>query len=237
MARILLVDDDRDLLGLLQQSLRREGHEVFAAADGVQALAIARRHLPDLIILDINMPGMDGLEVCSQLRHDPILSDARILFLTQRTALEDRIRGLDKGGDDYLPKPFGHGELSARVRALLRRGSLASARAEQPGEQEALVLGDLSLDLHTREVRVAGQVTQLTPVEFDLLHYLVVHAGEIFSAEQLLQQVWGYPAGTGETSLVRWHVKNLRAKIEPDPVEPSYVRTVPRHGYVVRSDR
>jgi two-component system response regulator MprA len=236
MARILLVDDDRDLLGLLQQSLRRQGHEAFAARDGAQALALARRHLPDLIVLDINMPGMDGLEVCRELRDDPILSDARILFLTERSALEDRIQGLDQGADDYLPKPFGHGELSARVRALLRRGRLASAAGDQPGEQEALVLGDLRLDLHTREARVAGEVTQLTPVEFDLLHYLMVHADEIFSAEQLLQQVWGYPTGTGETSLVRWHVRNLRAKIEPDPDKPSYVQTVPRHGYVVRSN-
>ena len=234
MARILLVDDEQDLVQVVRRSLRDEGYEVLTAYDGVAALSVARRHRPDLVILDIVMPRLDGLQVCHRLRRDPSLAAVPILFLTARTAIEDRIKGLDEGGDDYLAKPFDLGELKARIRALLRRDRDTS-QVDLPPESHGslLVLGPLTLDLNTRRVRVGGDTRQLTPIEFDLLHHLMVHPGEVFSSQELLQQVWAYAPERTDPSLVRWHIKNLRAKIEPNPAHPVYLRTVPRHGYLL----
>jgi len=227
MARILLVDDEQDLVWAVRHSLSDEGYEVLTAYNGVEALTVAGRHRPDLVILDIVMPRLDGVQVCQRLRRDPTLAAVPILFLTVRSAIEDRIKGLDEGGDDYLVKPFDLGELKARVRALLRRGRSA------PEERGSLVVGPLALNLHARQVRAGEKTVQLTPTEFDLLHHLMVHPGELFSSQQLLQQVWGYPPGTADPGLVRWHIKNLRAKIEPDAAHPVHIRTVPRHGYML----
>ena len=237
MARILLVDDEQDLVWAMQYSLNDEGYEVLTAYDGVEALAVARRHRPDLVILDIVMPRLDGLQVCHHLRRDPALAAVPILFLTVRSSIEDRIAGLDEGGDDYLAKPFDLRELKARVRALLRRG-----RGAPEGRVSLLVVGPLALDLHTRQVRVGeGEVgekgIQLTPAEFDLLHHFMTHPGEVFSSQQLLQQVWGYPLEAADLGLVRWHVKNLRDKLEPDPNHPVFLRTVKRHGYLLNRGR
>jgi len=234
MARILLVDDQKDLVWAVRLSLDDEGHEVLTAHNGIEALAIARRHRPDLVILDIVMPQLDGLHVCQRLRRDPTLAAVPILFLTVRSTIEDRIKGLDEGGDDYLAKPFDLGELKARVRALLRRAQPAIEGNPSPGGRGSqLVLGPLRLDLRARQVRVGDKSTQLTPTEFDLLHHLMTHPNELFSSQQLLRQVWGYPPETADPVLVRWHIKNLRAKIEADPVNPVYIRTVPRHGYIL----
>lgn len=233
MAQILLVDDEQDLVWALRHSLSDEGHEVLTAYDGVEALAIARRHRPDMAILDIVMPRLDGLQVCRRLRRDPTLAAMPILFLTQRSAIEDRIKGLDEGGDDYIVKPFDLAELKARVRTLLRRAR--SALQGEPvieGSDSLLVVGPLALNLHTCQVRVGEKTAQLTPTEFDLLHHLMIHPGEVFSSQHLLRQVWGYPPRTADPALVRWHIKNLRIKIEPDPGYPVYIRTVPRHGYM-----
>jgi DNA-binding response OmpR family regulator len=233
MAQILLVDDEQDLVWALRHSLSDEGHEVLTAYDGVEALAIARRHRPDLAILDIVMPRLDGLQVCRRLRRDPTLAAMPILFLTQRSAIEDRIKGLDEGGDDYLVKPFNLEELKARVRALLRRVRSVLEGGSGLGDRDSLlVVGLLTLDLHTCQVRVGEKTVQLTPTEFDLLHHLMAHPGEVFSSQHLLQQVWGYPPRTGDPGTVRWHIKNLRAKIEPDPVHPAYICTMPHHGYM-----
>ncbi len=232
-ARILVVDDEKDLVWAVRHSFSDEGCEVLTAYDGVEALTVARRHRPDLIILDIIMPRLDGLQVCRRLRRDPTLAAVPILFLTERSAIEDRIKGLDGGGDDYLTKPFDLGELKARVRALLRRARSApegSPRAEDQGP--VLVAGNLALYLHTCQVRVGEKTVQLTPAEFDLLHHLMTHVGEVFSSKQLLQQAWSYPPRTGNPGLVRWHIKNLRAKIEPKPAHPAYIRTIPHRGYV-----
>lgn len=238
MARILVVDDEQDLVWAIRHSLNDEGYEVLAAYDGVEALAIARRHLPDLVILDIVMPRLDGLQVCRRLRRDPNLAAVPILFLTVRSAVEDRVTGLDEGADDYLVKPFDLRELKARVRALLRRGRsfVPDGAPKLVGRSALLVVGPLTLNLHTRQVQVNGKTIQLTPAEFDLLHHLMTHPGEVFSSQQLLQQVWGYRPGTADPGLVRWHVKNLRAKIEPDPSHPVYIRTIPRHGYIFLHD-
>jgi len=228
MPRILVVDDEQDLVWAVRQSLSDEGHEVLTAYDGVEALDVARRHHPDLVILDIAMPRLDGLQVCRKLRRDPTLAAVPILFLTVRSAIEDRVKGLDEGGDDYLAKPFNLEELKARVRALLRRGRPAPEGSPGP----LLVASLLVLDLHTRQVRVREKVVQLTPIEFKLLHYLMTHPGEVFSSRQLLRRVWGYPPESADPGLVRWHIKNLRTKIEPDPTHPFYIRTVHRHGYM-----
>jgi DNA-binding response OmpR family regulator len=234
MARILLVDDEQDLVWAVQHSLSDESYEVLTAYDGVEALTIARRHRPDLVILDIVMPHLDGLQVCQRLRRDPTLAAVPILFLTGRSAIEDRITGLDEGGDDYLVKPFDLQELKARVRALLRRRRSASEGGPgSEGQDSLLVVGPLTLDLHTCQASVGEKTVQLTPTEFDLLHHLMIHPGEVFSSLQLLQQVWGYPPETADPGLVRWHIKNLRAKIEPDPANPVYICTVPRHGYIL----
>jgi DNA-binding response OmpR family regulator len=233
MAQILLADDEQDLVWALRHSLSDEGHEVLTAYNGVEALQVAQHHRPDLLILDIVMPRLDGLQVCRRLRRDPTLAAVPILFLTVRSAIKDRIKGLDEGGDDYLVKPFDLEELKARVRALLRRARSALEGGPETADRDPLlVMGSLALNLHTCQVRVSEKTLQLTPTEFNLLHHLMTHPGEVFSSQHLLQQVWGYPPRTADPGLVRWHVKNLRAKIEPDPAHPVYICTMPHHGYM-----
>ena len=227
MARILVVDDEQDLLWALSRSLGTGGHEIFTAQTGSEALGLARRHRPDLVILDIMIPQPDGLEVCRRLRSDPVLTDVPILFLTARRSVEDRLRGLGDGGDDYLIKPFDIRELRARVAALLRR-THASA---QPRSKE-LAVGDVRLEPSVRQVVARGKNIQLTPLEFDLLYHLMAHSGELFSSRELLQAVWGHAPESRDYGLVRWHMMNLRQKIEADPDRPVYLKTVPRHGYL-----
>ncbi len=230
MATILVVDDESVVASVLQRCLSKEGHEVYAAADGAQALKLAVRVRPNLAILDINMPGMDGLALCRELRAVPTFEGMRVLFLTERDAVADRVEGLDAGADDYLPKPFDLDELRARVRALLRRGQPEPAADEK---ERVLRAGEISLDTAARAAVVSGKQVALTPVEFDLLTCLVSHAGEVLSPEQLLQRVWGYAPGTGDGGLVRWHIKQLRDKIEPAPRSPRLIKTVPGHGYML----
>ena len=236
-ARILLVDDEQDLVWALRHSLSDEGYKVLAAGNGAEALALAQRESPDLVILDIVMPGLDGLEVCRRLRRDPALAAVPILFLTVRNDIEDRVIGLNGGADDYLVKPFDVRELKARVRALLRRSRFTTDEAHGIERQDSvLAVGSLSLDLHRRQVVLGQRTLQLTPLEFGLLHYLMAHPGQVFSSERLLQEVWGYAPTTAGTSLVRWHIRNLRAKIEPDPAHPLYIHTLPHHGYILKGD-
>jgi DNA-binding response OmpR family regulator len=228
VARILIVDDERDLVWSVSRSLTGAGHETIAAYSGVEALAAARRHHPDCVILDIMMPQMDGLQVLQALRGDPNLGAVPVLCLTARRAVEDRVRALSEGADDYLCKPFDLRELHARVTALIRR---AQPRA-LPGSGR-LAIGGLELDVAGRRVRTGAGLVSLTPTEFDLLYHLMSRPGEVFSSQDLLAMVWGYPPETSDEGLVRWHVKNLREKIEKDPNHPAYLRTVPRHGYVL----
>ena len=234
--RILLVDDEKDLVWAVASSLRDEGYEVLTACDGLHALATAARHRFDLIILDIVMPGMDGFWVCRQLRKRYVSGAVGILFLTGCSDITDRVRGLDEGGDDYLVKPFDMGELKARVRSLLRRSRYEPEETEDSEPRNSVLkVGTLSLSLETREAGIGNTKAKLTPREFDLLHHLMLHFGEILSSKELLQQVWGYPAESNCTSLVRWHIKSLREKIEPDPGRPIYIRTVSPHGYILDS--
>lgn len=228
VAYVLLADDEPDLVWAVRHCLSGEGYEVATACNGAEALALARRRRPDLVILDIVMPRLDGLQVCQELRSDPSLAAVPILFLTAKGAVEDRLKGLDSGGDDYLPKPFDTRELQSRVRALLRR-----SRASPETDSHTLVIGPLTLEPDTYQVRVKKKAVLLTPTQFRLLYHLMSHAGKVFSQRELLQQVWGYPLETADLGLVRWHVKKLRERIEPDPARPIYIRTVPRHGYTL----
>jgi DNA-binding response OmpR family regulator len=230
MPEILVVDDDRDVAQSIELALRRRGFRVTLAYSGVEALKTLRRYRPDLVILDVLMPGMSGLEVCRRLRSDANSSDLPIIFLTARGQERDRIEGLRAGADDYLSKPFNLEELFLRVKAVLRRYK-ADLTQEKP---QLLSTAGLTLDCRTFEVSTPEHDgILLTPTEFDLLYHLMLNAGQVFSSERLLQEVWDFPYDTGSTDLVRAHIKNLREKIEPDPRNPIFVRTVPRHGYVV----
>ena len=227
MAHILVVDDDRDVAGTIERTLRRRDHKVVIAYSGAQALQLIQEQCPDLVVLDIMMPRMDGIETCQRIRTLSNVASVPILFLTARSKIEDKIEGFEAGADDYLTKPFDLRELELRVRALLRR----SMPAEAP--KTPLEVGTLSLDPRTFKLNVNGHILLLTPVEFELLYYLMRHAGEVISTERLLQEVWEYPPGTGDPNLVRAHIKNIRAKIEPSPNNPTYIKTISRHGYII----
>ena len=230
---IVVVDDDVDVARTIELSLRRHtDFRVSLAFSGAEALQAIRRHRPDLVILDIIMPGMDGYEVCSQLRADPLCADIPILFLSAKGEISDRLEGFRLGADDYLTKPFNVEELAQRAKAVLRRTHAdRSTPAEPP---TILTVGDLALNTKTFQVSSGDhQRVLLTPVEFDLLYHLMSNAGTVFSSEKLLQEVWGYPYDAGSPDLVRMHVRNLRLKIEPNPQAPVYIRTVPRRGYTV----
>jgi DNA-binding response OmpR family regulator len=233
-ARILLVDDEQDLVWAVQHSLCDEGYEVLTAADGIEAIAVAQRRHPDLIILDIVMPRLDGMRVIHSLRRDPNLAAVPVLFLTGRSAIEDRIQGFDEGADDYLVKPFDLRELKVRIQALLRRSQRGPGQTpEERGESSLLTVGALTLNLRTFQVRMGETEVQLTRAEFDLLRYLMMHPGQVFSSQQLLEEVWNYPPGTADPGLVRWHIMNLRAKLEPLPCHSSYIRTISHLGYIL----
>lgn len=220
--RVLVVDDERNLVNLLRGYLEREGFEVYEALDGVTALEVARRIDPELVVLDWMLPGIDGTRVLSELRR---FSDAYVIMLTARSEEVDKIVGLSAGADDYLTKPFSPGELMARIRAMLRRPRGGVGGAEAP-----LEFGDLVVDPGRREVRMGGEEVGLTALEFDLLCALASRPGLVFTRGQLLERVWGESYFGGD-HVVDVHVANLRKKIEDDPSHPRYVQTVRGVGY------
>lgn len=249
MARVLVVDDDLSVADAISRMLNRRGHETIVVHSGPDAIEAAHTQGPDLVVLDVVMPGMDGVEVCRRMRADPETAHLPILFLTARIMIEDKIKGFEAGADDYLTKPFAIQELELRVRALLRRAEMPSSEMVSPVEHleetgstdkestDILIVGELTLNRRTFEVGAQDRWVALTPVEFDLLSHLMAHPGEIFSSERLLNRVWGYPTGTGDPALVRMHIRNLRAKIEPEGVDkPHYIQTVVRRGYTVRAE-
>jgi two-component system, OmpR family, KDP operon response regulator KdpE len=221
--RVLVVDDERPIRRFLQASLSAHGCTVFEAATGQEALAAVATDRPDVVILDLGLPDIDGIEVTRQLRE---WTQIPIIILSVREHEADKIAALDAGADDYLTKPFGVGELLARLRVALRH-------ATQPAGESTFATGDLTVDLVQRVVMVGGHEIQLTPTEYDLLRVLVTNAGKVLTHRQLLRQVWGV-GYEGETHLLRVNMSNLRRKIEPEPTRPAYVITEPGVGYRLR---
>jgi two-component system, OmpR family, response regulator len=223
--KVLVVEDDRNLLDTLEYNLRNEGYDVLVADDGAEALDMARRERPDLIILDIMLPTMSGLEVCRILRME---TTAPILMLTARAEETDKIVGLEIGADDYVTKPFSLKELLARVRAMLRRTRMV--RAQPSSEAAKLRVGDIEIDMARHRASKGTATLELTPKEFDLLAFLARNRDIVFSRDQLLEKVWGYEY-TGDTRTVDVHVRWLRLKIEVDPHNPRRLITIRGTGY------
>ena len=233
MATILVIDDDELVSRTLQRTLKLYDYQVMVANSGPEGLQLARRHRPDLFVLDIMMPGMDGYQVCRQIRGDPLLADLPVLFLTAKGKDEDKIEGFRAGADDYLSKPFNMEELQLRVKAILRRSAPVEISAPEPLTE--IIVGNVRLDCRTFEVTTPNGTALLTNVQFDLLYHLLSNVDQVFNSQQLLQDVWDYPRDTGSPELVRAHIKNLREKIEPKPSNPMYIRTIQGHGYTFSS--
>ncbi|MFL5873974.1 MAG: response regulator transcription factor [Solirubrobacterales bacterium] len=220
--RVLVVEDDVDIADVLRRSLRNEGYEVKTSADGAEALDVAAGFIPDLVVLDLGLPGMDGVEVCRRLRSD---GDVPILMLTARAETEDRVTGLDSGADDYLVKPFERKELLARIRALLRR--------RPPRGSASLEVGDLTLNPDTREVRRGEREIELTNREFELLEFLMRNERLVVSRERLLDEVWGYDP-MAATNTIDVFISNLRRKLE-EGGESRLLHTKRGAGYVLKT--
>jgi DNA-binding response OmpR family regulator len=220
-ARVLVVEDDEAIADVLRRSLRAEGHEVRSAGDGAEALTAADQFTPDLVILDLGLPRLDGIEVLKRLRAE---GDVPVLILTARTETENRVEGLDSGADDYLPKPFERAELLARIRALLRR--------RPPRGSASIVVGDLQLNPDTREVKRGDREIELTNREFELLEYLARNQKLVVSRERLLEDVWGYDPFE-QTNTIDVFISNVRRKLESGG-EPRLLHTKRGAGYVLR---
>ena len=223
MHRVLVVDDERTVTEVVERYLLREGFEVAVAGDGAEALRLARVWGPDLMILDLRLPGLDGLEVCRRLRQHTRLP---IIMLTSRSEETDRVVGLELGADDYVVKPFSPRELVARVKSVLRRAS-ADPRQDAGG---TLWFDGVAINPLTRTVNINGAAVQLTAKEFDLLFHLALHRGQVFTRSQLMDQVWDYEYAA-DPSTVTVHIRRLREKVESDPVRPRLIKTVWGVGY------
>jgi DNA-binding response OmpR family regulator len=241
-ANILVIEDDYIVARTIERSLRSDEFCVTLAPRGEKGLSLAAQSPFDLVILDIIMPVMDGFQVCQAMRSDPLLRHIPILFLTAKVKPQDKINGFMAGADDYLCKPFNVDELTARVRAILRRTMPANAtpapsvdpQPHPPVGPHCLQVAAFTLDTRTFELYTPtpGKV-RLTPLQYDLLYHLMMHPGETFSPARLLDEVWDFPSGKGSPDLVRVHIKTLRNRIEDDPAAPTYIRTIPGQGYCV----
>jgi len=225
MTHVLAVDDEDEVLETLGRVLKHDGYSVRLLSVSTETLAEMERQPPDLLILDINMPEVDGLTLCRQIRQHSRYISLPILFLTARGSTDDVVGGLEAGADDYITKPFELAELRARISALMRRG-------KREKTSTVLHLADLRLDSDTYQVSVRGDEIQLTYTEHRLLRYMMEHPNQALSPSHLLQAVWEYPPDTGDPDLVRAHVRNLRAKIETD-TSPKYIRTIHGVGYMI----
>jgi two-component system KDP operon response regulator KdpE len=223
--RVLVVDDERQILRALNAGLRANGYEVDLASGGEQALTVAATNPPDVVVLDLEMPGVDGIEVITQLRN---WSQVPIIVLSAHAEERDKVQALDAGADDYLTKPFGMEELLARVRAALRRATA------QAGDDPILDFGTLKIDLTAHVVTVNAEEIRLTPTEYELLRVLATNAGKVMTHQMLLTRVWG-PASEDSTNYLRVYINQLRRKIELDSSRPRYLLTDPGIGYRFRS--
>jgi len=221
MATVLVVDDEEIVRSVVVRYLKRDGYETLEAGDGVRARELIERSQPDLVVLDVMVPGIDGLELCRWIRSS---SELPVIMLTARGEEADRIVGLELGADDYLSKPFSPRELSARVRTVLRRVAAGAPPAE------ALSFGEVLLERSTREARRAGEEVRLTAKEFDLIWFLASHPRRVFSRDQLMTSVWGYTRAI-DTGTVTVHIRRLRQKLETDPSSPRHLQTVWGVGY------
>lgn len=231
MTHILAVDDESGVLNSISRVLEAAGFEVTTAGSGARALELIHQRRPDLVVLDIIMPEMDGLEVCRRLRADPFLARLPIIFLTAKGRPTDIVEGLDIGADEFLVKPFEVIELPARIRALLRRapGGMLDQAAD------SIQVGPLVLMLNRTSARLDGQDIDLTAVEHRLLHCLMLHAGQPVSVDQLLQDVWEYPPGVGDPKLVHVHIGNLRSRLGDDAQNPRTILNIRGQGYLIAS--
>ena len=257
-AHILIVEDDDLVSRTVERSLSSNDFQISLADNGIDGIKAARKSTPDLVILDVIMPEMDGYEVCRRMRADSQLSEIPILFLTAKIKDEDKVNGFLAGADDYLTKPFNIDELALRVQAILRRTRQRDQIQEPESEDNhftpsaqqillelqkqkktpvansTLVVGDYVLDTQSYELYTPtrGKV-RLTPIQYDLVHHMMRNPGDLFSPSRLLDEVWDYPLDTGSPDLVRVHIKNLRDRVEKDPTTPEFIRTVPGYGYTV----
>ena len=221
--KVLVADDEPNIRMFIRANLEARGYQIYLAQDGVEAVEMAERFLPDIIVLDVNMPRMDGIEACHRIRE---WANMPIIILSVRGDEKDKVRALDEGADDYVTKPFGIEELLARIRVALRRATPAAPAAATP----VFTAGDLEVDLSRRLVKRRGQVVKLTQTEYDLLAYLVSNYGKAFTYRELLHNVWGTEYGE-EREYVRVFIGQLRRKIEDDPSNPRFIVTEPRLGY------
>lgn len=230
---ILVVDDERHILELVKFNLEKDGYQVSVAQDGKEAYNMARMEKPDLVILDVMLPEMDGFEVCRMIQKDSEISDIPIIMLTARSEEIDKILGLEIGADDYITKPFSPRELLARVKARLRR----SARKQQEVEDsETIRMNGLVIDPQRFEVLLGGVKLDLTPKEFELIRILAKSPGRVLTRDYLLENIWGYEY-MGDTRTVDVHIRHLRQKIETDPAKPMYIETVRGIGYKFKENR
>jgi two-component system, OmpR family, KDP operon response regulator KdpE len=226
-ARILVVDDEIEIVRVLQRNLQGHGYEVFTAQSGEDALDDIIRHRPDLILLDLGLPGMSGLEVCRRVRAE---SNLPIIVLSVKDAERDKVMALDLGADDYVPKPFGIDEVLARIRVALRHTAQV-----QSGTEPIFTAGPLTVDFAQRQVQVNGQDVKLTPTEYDLLKVLIKNSGKIMTRQMLLKEVWG-TGYSAESHYLHVYIGQLRHKIEPDPAHPRFILTISGVGYRFNSD-
>lgn len=224
-ARVVVIDDEQAIRRFLRTVLEAHSYQVFEVANGEEGLAAVAQQHPDVVILDLGLPTIDGVEVIRRLRE---WSEVPIVVLSVREQETDKIAALDAGADDYLTKPFGAGELLARLRAARRR-------ATRPVTESTFMLKDLTVDMMRRLVTLKGEEVQLTPTEYDLLRALINHAGRVITHQQLLRQVWG-EAYESQFHLLRVNISNLRHKIEPEPARPQYIITEPGVGYRLRDE-
>jgi len=225
--RVLVVDDEPKIVEMLVDYLEAVGFEVLSAKNGKQALEMVQTAKPDIMVLDVMMPGIDGIDVLRRLRS---LSQLPVLMLTARASEQDKLMGFELGADDYLSKPFSMKELAARLRAILRRGGVAVTKAEDTSGKQKIILGDLVLDYERREVSREGGKLELTGAQFDILARMMEHPGRVFTRMQLLETLQDHPY-EGYERTIDVHIKNIRKALEPNPSEPSYIHTVWGVGY------
>ncbi|GAC1566367.1 MAG: response regulator transcription factor [Ktedonobacteraceae bacterium] len=229
---VLVIDDDENIIDLIKLGLKYEGFQVESTSTGSGGLAAAQRLNPALVVLDLLLPDVDGLEVCNRLRSNPTTRDIPILMLTAKDDVRDRVAGLETGADDYLAKPFDFDELVARIRAILRRARRGKGEDEQANEQ-VLTFGDLLLNTATHEVTRAGRQIDLTSTEYNLLYLFMSHPRQVLDRQTILNRVWGYDF-MGETNIIEVYVRYLREKIEETPSAPRLIQTIRGSGYILK---